>query len=527
MMRTQIALLALASGLASGLVDAQTATIDLAGVELRDNTDELRTSAPDVLPSANGYSYSIEGTGDAMGCCLIAALFPDPLPLSGVFEQLDPGAARLLNGFVRNQSGTVPATIYRQSFNDSLIGLSLAATFEVGVNAGGEGFLALTGVDLPILSGYMEITEGSATVATWDPPAPVFTEWHFDGSLSEVADSGPSRLQYLDAAAFGAPLEGGVAGVTEAQSAFGTSTTFGIPGIGGADTTVYQTSPPRNSATPSDPATSRGIGLALYPRTADFWPEDKIGQWTMVWDLYIPNAAFGSEWLAPLVESNHNNEEMADLLLRNNGGTGSVGFSAEPVDFVTDASISSDQWMRLAVVCDQYQTESSRVYVDGVFIGTTGAEWLYNVCDPTSPQYADGEAVAPADWTAWGEFPNPWAVSSGAITGGATQVQSTACLFADRSGRGESVYVANMLFTDHPMSEADVVALGGPSADGIMFTGGCVADWDQSSVVDVLDLLAYLSLWFVQDPTADLDGSLSVDVLDLLTFLDAWFSGCA
>lgn len=56
----------------------------------------------------------------------------------------------------------------------------------------------------------------------------------------------------------------------------------------------------------------------------------------------------------------------------------------------------------------------------------------------------------------------------------------------------------------------------------------CDADWNGDGGVGVLDLLAYLALWFEGDPAADLTGDPppAVDILDLLVFLDRWFSGC-
>ncbi len=45
-----------------------------------------------------------------------------------------------------------------------------------------------------------------------------------------------------------------------------------------------------------------------------------------------------------------------------------------------------------------------------------------------------------------------------------------------------------------------------------------------AETVDVLDLLAFLDLWFASDPGADFNGTAPVDVLDLLEFLSCWFS---
>ena len=54
----------------------------------------------------------------------------------------------------------------------------------------------------------------------------------------------------------------------------------------------------------------------------------------------------------------------------------------------------------------------------------------------------------------------------------------------------------------------------------------CELDGDDAQV-DVFDLLAYLALWFPQDPAADLDGDADVDVFDLLDFLSCWFPASA
>ncbi len=51
----------------------------------------------------------------------------------------------------------------------------------------------------------------------------------------------------------------------------------------------------------------------------------------------------------------------------------------------------------------------------------------------------------------------------------------------------------------------------------------CLCERDGNQVVDVLDLLAFLSDWFALDLAADIDGTADVTVLDLLDFLSCWF----
>ncbi len=75
--------------------------------------------------------------------------------------------------------------------------------------------------------------------------------------------------------------------------------------------------------------------------------------------------------------------------------------------------------------------------------------------------------------------------------------------------------------------------LGAGNEAGIAYFiagSGCAADWDGDETVDVLDLLAFLALWYVADPQADLTGDGTVGVADLVAFLGVWFpaqgAGC-
>ena len=54
----------------------------------------------------------------------------------------------------------------------------------------------------------------------------------------------------------------------------------------------------------------------------------------------------------------------------------------------------------------------------------------------------------------------------------------------------------------------------------------CPCERTCDDVTDVFDLLAYLNLWFAQDPAADLDEDPAITVFDLLVYLDCWFGGC-
>ncbi len=63
----------------------------------------------------------------------------------------------------------------------------------------------------------------------------------------------------------------------------------------------------------------------------------------------------------------------------------------------------------------------------------------------------------------------------------------------------------------------------GIDAFRVGFSACCRTDYTGDGVIDVLDLLAFLSSWFDTEPRADFNGDSVVDVLDLLAFLGEWF----
>jgi hypothetical protein len=54
----------------------------------------------------------------------------------------------------------------------------------------------------------------------------------------------------------------------------------------------------------------------------------------------------------------------------------------------------------------------------------------------------------------------------------------------------------------------------------------CPANFNRDTVLDVTDIFAFLTTWFVGDLRSDFNQSGSVDVHDIFDFLPAWFAGC-
>lgn len=523
--------------------------------------DLVRTSTA-TIDAAPGYLTSfnpvVRGTG-----FLGVVVIPNDTALGDVLNGFVPGQQRILYAAIRNPGAGVPVQLSREVLNGTFSGLTLSLTFTQNVLANRTGQSGVRNITKPFGLG-LNLVSGGAQYQTWTPPAAQTSEFHFDGDLMSVRETGlalsagPGRMHYLDDPRHGAILGGPgqenvypnpptPQDVTRLQSAFGTTTSFGIPNVGGEEDTVYRVSPPRNLGSPSDRAKSRGIGIAFWPNTRDNWPEDRHGQWTMVWDILIPSAAFQTEFAAVLIEDNHNNDSAGDAFIRINNGQATFGYQSDFATY-TNLNVQPNTWFRLALSSDGYRTSTGRIFVNGQFVGTTQGDWLYNSCKSSDPRYGDistvnpaGTAVPTATWNSWGQFPSPWAQAPNATL---APMASTVCLFSDLQGRGEAFYVANYLFTDEAMTDAQVQALGGANARGIVHlrpaAPSCVADVDDGSGtgvpdggVTIDDLLYYLGIFEAGVIAADVDdgsgtgvpdGGVTID--DLLYYLLRFEAGC-
>lgn len=579
-MRTSFPFAFAALGLLAGPAFAQSTsvTIELGGVVIdfpappdvtRDSLNNAVPGSDNFILADEGYHFTIEGVLQLRDPFFGLPL-GDPVTLTELLNQVEPGSSQLLNGWSRNRFGGLPTggiTVWRERFEGGAFGAELSIDLEVTVDDTGVVTFGVRNIQssLGSLTPTLDFQSGTATLETWTQSDAQRTEWRFDGGFDSVAGSAESALRYLDDPAFGTIL-GGLGnedipspstptGITQAQSSFvDTAGDPNLPAPGGVDAMVYLSSPAHNLSDPGDDALRRGIGLVMYPAVKPEYPGGFIGQWTMVWDMLIPASSWYADFpnnttpnafLASLVQDQFNNEGGADLWIRHQNGSPTIVYSTEGDDFNGDMPlalpITPDRWFRLAVSVDEFQTGVSRVFVDGAFIGEILSDWLYNNTDPTPGQqfYGDGEAVDPADWAAWGEFPSPWAFSSGVNnpdpdTGDPipTPLASTVCLFADlRFGGSQPVYLANFAFADDLIDDADIIALGGPSGDGIfdLGSGGCnPADIAEPfGVLDLGDISAFVTAFLSQDPAADIAPPLGVfDLADLSAFVGAFIGGC-
>lgn len=197
--------------------------------------------------------------------------------------------------------------------------------------------------DLGILM-RIDFDEGVGTLADWTPSAPQTTEWHMNGGFSSAAGSDGAAIRYLDEAEFGDILVGENADgtpdpsipkdVTEAQSSFvDTAIDPNVPSINGEDDIVYLTSPAYNLSNSGNMNYRRGVGLACFPSTKPVYPNPYVGQWSLVYDMLIPASSWYSDFptntqprqfLAALLQSDSDNDNGADMWLRNQGGPGVI-----------------------------------------------------------------------------------------------------------------------------------------------------------------------------------------------------------
>jgi hypothetical protein len=563
----------------TGVAAAQSpsVSIDLSGVLInfpsppdvtRDSVNHTASGSDTLILPEDGYAFAINGLLQLRDPLFNTPL-GDPILLTDLLDQLQPGNSRLLSGWIRNSEGGLPPggiTAWQEVFQGGAFGAELDIRLEVTVSQAGVVTFAVRDINssLGFLTPTLDFVNGIASLSTWMQSDRQLTEWHFDSGFDPADGSDDSAIRYLDDPAFGVIL-GGIGdednpspstptGITAAQSSFTDTTAAGLPAPGGVDTGVFLTSPAVNLSNPSSDALRRGVGLAMYPAAKPAYPGGFVGQWTMIWDMLIPSESWfadfpvnnsPNQFLAALLQDQHNNDSGADLWLRHQNGSPAIVYSSDGDDFNGDMPlalpIAPDTWFRLAVVCDEFQAGVSRVFVDGVFIGEILSDWVYNAVDPTPGQqfYGDGEAVDPADWAAWGQFPSPWALSEGTInpdpdTGDPVPnpLASTFGLFSDlRFGGSQPVYLANLLWVDDLMQDSEVIALGGPSGEGIVLTGGggCnPADIAEPfGVLDLADISAFIGAFLSQDPAADIAPPMGVfDLADLTAFVAAFTGGC-
>ncbi len=169
------AVVSVAAGVSVSARADNTATIQLTGVQLRNATNQSRSSSPDTIDPGCTYTYRIDGMvrGRGGAFTVLQSMFPNPTPLAQVLETLSPGSSAFLNGETTSSTGgTHPVTLASQLLEGSQvilgINVDVRATISVSIDAANIVNFSITNVTISpaVLVGYLEFTSGTAVVTS-------------------------------------------------------------------------------------------------------------------------------------------------------------------------------------------------------------------------------------------------------------------------------------------------------------------------------------------------------------------------
>jgi hypothetical protein len=217
------------------------------------------------------------------------------------------------------------------------------------------------------------------------------------------------------AATVGNPLDYFADDVRSGTS-FGTTTSFGIPNIGGSPAKVMQI-----------PELNPMGGYIMRHGAAANGGGAYVNQYTLIMDVLFPAASAG-KWLVYLQTGDLNNND-GDFFANTAGGIGISGNY--------QGKLNPDTWHRVAFAVDLSGPGPAPVvakFIDGVKVG-----------EQTLGAGKDGR---------WALYP-------------AAGTPDFALLFADNDGDNALMYANSVQFRNGRLSDADIAALGGASAAGI------------------------------------------------------------
>jgi hypothetical protein len=230
------------------------------------------------------------------------------------------------------------------------------------------------------------------------------TQFDFRGDLS--ATFGAGTVDYYNGAR------------TSNTVSFGTASSFGLPALPGGDATVMRF-----------PAFAPDQGLLLEPASGANGGGNYINQYTMIWDLFIPDVS--ANWTS-LYNTSATNSNDGDFFIRQDGGIGISG--------VYHGKVNSGQWHRIAVVLDLVAGTMAK-YIDGVHVATQAASGV----DGRWSMYTTGHGIK-------------------------------TYLLTDEDNETNSGYISSFCFVDKALDASTIAGLGGPDADGVGISAFAKAD---------------------------------------------------
>jgi peptide methionine sulfoxide reductase MsrB len=217
------------------------------------------------------------------------------------------------------------------------------------------------------------------------------------------------------------------------QTSFGSTTSFGIPDIGGQVAKVLKYTRTEN------PPDNYVAGYAMHHGISPNGGGTLVNRWTLIADMLIPDLHQGDAYTAVIEIQNDPNSDADISIHEESPGVGGIGISGQ-----YPGNITAGQWHRIVVAVD--------------------------MADPTPviSKFVDGAKAA--DQTS--------AVGIG--LDGRFALSDVAHLFSDGEHDNEvnTYYVNSVQIRDGKLSDDEVAALGGPQAAGIPLPNEVTGQWD-------------------------------------------------
>jgi hypothetical protein len=208
----------------------------------------------------------------------------------------------------------------------------------------------------------------------------------------------------------------GVGGTTQQGTEFGTTTALGIPDIDGKAAKVMKV--------PGDE--SKTIGYLMTHNIAPNGGGTRVNQWTLIMDVLVDTNGASAASLIKIISYTVNNDD-GDLFWQgNNFGQGSDGYKGR-------GTFTAGEWHRVVAAYDEAANP------------------------PVVTKYVDG--IKQDDWTA-----------NQGLDAVRRALLPKAVLFADDGSERRTMWVNSIQIRSGKLSDAEMVALGGPSADKIPVT---------------------------------------------------------
>ncbi|BCW94738.1 MAG: hypothetical protein WHS44_09605 [Fimbriimonadales bacterium] len=215
----------------------------------------------------------------------------------------------------------------------------------------------------------------------------------------------------------------------------------------------------------------------------------RVNQYTVIMDIKFPSNRTSFNGFTCLFQTNPANTDDGDCFINAANGIGISGDYGDP----TNVRFTANEWQRIALVVDTTSPAGNatyKSYVNGVL---------------------QNQVQLPSGWGVDGRY----------------ALGDTFLVFADNSNEVASGYINSMQLRSYAMSDAELAALGAPSAAGIPIP--VEGDVNRDGCVDDADLLAVLFAFGANDPCIaleDLNRDGTVDDADLLLMLFNFGNGC-